>query len=215
MERDRSSKIIAIIALFVAVVGLSLGFAAFTQNLTISPAADVAADDSNFIVDFSTSQDSIVTGTVEPTLSPEEEGAPTAENATISSTTITGISAHFTKDNQSVTYDFYVRNNGKIPAYLNAIDFGDGASCEAKTADGADTGLIETACDNVVLTVSVHDQNFTKDTGGIDSLSGLKLDKETGTTISVKIEAKPGATAVADDYNVTYDAITLTYDAKD
>ena len=35
MERDRNSKILAIIALTVAVIGLSLGFAAFSQTLTI------------------------------------------------------------------------------------------------------------------------------------------------------------------------------------
>ena len=35
MEKDKTGRIIAIVALFVAVVGLSLGFAAFTTSLTI------------------------------------------------------------------------------------------------------------------------------------------------------------------------------------
>ena len=35
MEKDRGTKVIAIVALIVAVVGLSLGFAAFSSTLTI------------------------------------------------------------------------------------------------------------------------------------------------------------------------------------
>ena len=36
MEKDRGSRVIAIIALCVAVVGLSVGFAAFTKDLNIT-----------------------------------------------------------------------------------------------------------------------------------------------------------------------------------
>ena len=53
MEKDRSGKIIAIVALFVAVVGLSLGFAAFTTSLTIDTAANVTSNSSNWNVGFS------------------------------------------------------------------------------------------------------------------------------------------------------------------
>ena len=55
MERDRSAKIIAIVALCIAIVGLSIGFAAFSSNLTISSSANVKPDPSSFDVNFSTS----------------------------------------------------------------------------------------------------------------------------------------------------------------
>ena len=55
MERDRSAKIIAIVALCVAVVGLSIGFAAFSNNLTIKSNATVTPNQNDFDVNFSTS----------------------------------------------------------------------------------------------------------------------------------------------------------------
>ena len=39
MERDRSGKVIAIVALLVGVVGLTIGFAAFSNTLTIQSSA--------------------------------------------------------------------------------------------------------------------------------------------------------------------------------
>jgi hypothetical protein len=50
---ERNSKVIAIVALCIGVVGLSLGFAAFSNTLTISSSATVAPDASTFNVDFS------------------------------------------------------------------------------------------------------------------------------------------------------------------
>ena len=51
MEKDRSTKIIAIAALLIGIVGLSLGFAAFSNTLTISSSAEVTPDQSAFNVD--------------------------------------------------------------------------------------------------------------------------------------------------------------------
>ena len=48
MEKSRTSKIIAVVALVVAVLGLSLGFAAFSNTLTISSSATVSPDSGDF-----------------------------------------------------------------------------------------------------------------------------------------------------------------------
>ena len=48
MERNRQTKVIAIVALCVAVVGLTLGFAAFSNTLTISSSATVTPNESDF-----------------------------------------------------------------------------------------------------------------------------------------------------------------------
>ena len=50
MERDRSAKIIAIVALCVAVVGLSIGFAAFSNNLTIKSNATVSPNQNDYLL---------------------------------------------------------------------------------------------------------------------------------------------------------------------
>ena len=120
MERDRSAKIIAIVALCVAIVGLSIGFAAFSNNLTINPTATVSPNASDFDVNFSTSNTSEQDGTV----SGVGTNSATAENATIdnsNSPTITGLKANFTEPGQKVTYSFYAHNAGKYKAYLNKL----------------------------------------------------------------------------------------------
>ena len=53
MEKDRRARVVAIAALLVGVVGLSLGFAAFTNTLTIKSSAEVKVGDSVFNVYFS------------------------------------------------------------------------------------------------------------------------------------------------------------------
>ena len=70
MERDRRARIIAIAALLLGVVGLSLGFAAFSNTLTIQSSAEVTVNSDVFNVDFSKQTASVVDGSVSPTLTP-------------------------------------------------------------------------------------------------------------------------------------------------
>ena len=105
MERDRSAKIIAIVALCVAIVGLSVGFAAFSNELTINSNATVSPNASDFDVNFSTSN----TGGQDGTVSGVGTNSATAENATIdnsNSPTITSLKANFTEPGQKLTYSF-------------------------------------------------------------------------------------------------------------
>ena len=48
MRKKRQSKILAIIALCISVLGLTLGFAAFSKTLAISLSATVSPDSSDF-----------------------------------------------------------------------------------------------------------------------------------------------------------------------
>ena len=55
MEKNRTVQLIAILALVVGVVGLSIGFAAFSNTLKIKSNATVAPDKDTLNVDFSSS----------------------------------------------------------------------------------------------------------------------------------------------------------------
>ena len=126
MEKDRGTKIIAIIALCVAVIGLSVGFAAFSNNLTISSSANVSPESTDFDVNFSTVNTAETAGAVSGVVS--HEGIVTADDATINNTgdpTITGLNANFKEPGQSVTYTFYTHNAGKYIAYLNSVTYAD------------------------------------------------------------------------------------------
>ena len=123
MEKERSSKVIAIVALLVGVVGLSLGFAAFSNSLTISSSAKVEPTGETFDVDFSSSSSETLTDAVQGVSTPSTV---VATDATINNTgnpTISGLGATFTEPGQSVTYTFYARNTGEYKAYLNSITF--------------------------------------------------------------------------------------------
>ena len=96
MEKDRGGKVIAIVALLVGVVGLTIGFAAFSNTLTIRSEAEYNPDASVFNVDFSSTSGSVVDGNLAPkTLTPATNG-PTGATATIDNSgdpIITGIKA--------------------------------------------------------------------------------------------------------------------------
>ena len=122
MERRRGSQVLAIVALLLAVGGLSLGFAAFSETLTIRSSAEVKPED-EFNVDF---QNTDGTTTALAGVASGETGATsvsaTYDNAT-DNPTIGGLKANFTKPGQTVTYTFRVDNVNKIKAYLKSVTF--------------------------------------------------------------------------------------------
>ena len=132
MERNGNGKIVAVVALVVAVVGLSLGFAAYSTSLRISTTADVKpANDNNWNVGFSTNGTTIEDVTT--------AGTKAGVNATTATPALSGGSIDVTKytiaqtsgqnavlkteAGSYVTYTLDILNKGTIPAYLDAIDF--------------------------------------------------------------------------------------------
>lgn len=219
MEKNRDSKVIAIIALVIAVVGLSVGFAAFTAQLTITPTAEVKADSSKFKVEFSNTTTAIEgqgPETVEGKITPEDtDGGASGGTASITATTMNNANAKITKDTQEVTYEWYVVNSGEMDAYLTSIDFAqDALSCTAtgKGADQANTELINTACDTITVTLTVDGDEYTKDDS---TMTGKLLPHGQYKSVKLSIKAAKGTTLTDNDYSVTVGAITLNYSSKD
>ena len=111
MEKTRKIKIISLCALLVAVLGLTVAFAALSQTLTIngSAAVDAASWDIHF----------------EKTSGKETEvkGTATFTEPTLSGTTIENFSATLTKPGDSVTYYFDIVNKGTIDAQIENYNF--------------------------------------------------------------------------------------------
>ena len=111
MEKTRQIKIISLCALLVAVLGLTVAFAALSQTLTIngSAAVDAASWDIHF----------------EKTSGKETEvkGAATFTEPTLSGTTIENFSATLTKPGDSVIYYFDIVNKGTIDAVVSSYNF--------------------------------------------------------------------------------------------
>lgn len=222
MERKDSSKIIAIVALVVAIVGVSIGFAAFSNTLTIKSSAAVSPDEDAFDVNFSSTTGTETDGDV--VASPAEDSSEVYKGATatIDNSTrapkITGLHADFTKPGQTVTYSFYAHNNGEYVAYLNSITFAnvEGASANkvCTAAEGTSQTLVNTACNDIAISVKVGDQLYT---GSAADISGHSLALDAYESIVVTIEYKTNQNSnVADgDFDVEFGDISLIYGSVD
>lgn len=218
MRRTKSKKQIAIIIiLLVAVIGLSIGFAAFSTNLLISSSANITTSSTDFSVKFSSNATSLATSAVVPTVS----GA-TGDNATIDNSgatpKITGLKANFTAPNQSVTYTFYAHNVGEYEAFLKSITFEKvTGSNETKVCTKIDQtatdSLITSACSAIKVSIQVGSQSADKTTTGITNHSlTAKTGKE---TVVVTITYDAGGSKADGDFSVAFGDIKLAYSSTD
>lgn len=216
MERDRSTKVIAIVALCVAVFGLSVGFAAFSNDLTIKSEATVKPNASDFDVNFSSVNTSETDGTVTGTPS---DASVTVQNATISNAadpTISGIKVEFTEPGQSATYSFFAHNAGKYDAFLNNVSFKNATDAPTNiacvAAEGTDATMVASACQGISIKVKVGTTTFT---GSTPNIASHELSINQYEPVEVTIEYKTGAARADGDFQVNIGDIVLTYGSVD
>lgn len=138
MEKSRKIKILSIVALVLAITGMSLGFAAFSSTLNISSSATVTPNAENFKIKIYgfTSEEAIYTfintGELsEDSISDVHSVAMTsgevssAENAIINNDnlSISNINGTFISDQSSISYVFLIINEGAYDAYFNIKDY--------------------------------------------------------------------------------------------
>ena len=213
MNYNKGYKIMAVIALVLGILGVTLGYAAFSNTLTISSSASVKPDASGFNVDFSSSSSAVATNDITPTLNKTVTGF-TATDAEIDNTSdpvISNLSATFTEPGQSATYTFYAYNAGNYLAYLNSIVFSGSKTCTAKT--GTTQSLVDTACTGIELSVKVGSESAT--TTSVASLTGHTLATSTAEEIVVTISYKADSGQADGDFDVTLPDVVLTYDSVD
>lgn len=217
MERERGSKVIAIIALCVGIVGLSLGFAAFSSNLKISSTATVKPAATNFNVDFSSSASAIETNQI----TANTTGGATAEKATISNasvdSSISGLKANFTAPGQTVTYSFYAFNESPYAAYLKTVTFNNvtGASENKKCTAGTNTNAayVASACDGISIKVEVGTDTdkvaYTTSKSGITEKNMIA--KNASVPVVVTITYAAGSAEADGDFTVEFGDIAFAY----
>ncbi len=143
MERERSGKVIAIATLLVGILGLSLGFAAFSTRLDITSRADVPIDASVWEVGFSTVNSAITAGTVNGQTSSANNGTLDLTQFVISQNANAQLA---TTNGSKVEYDFYIVNAGSLDAYLNSVTLGEltcayNSSAAPRTTDDGHTSI--------------------------------------------------------------------------
>ena len=220
MENNRGSKVIAIAALLVAVVGLSIGFAAFSNTLKISSGATVTPDSDTFKVRFSASEDTTTTAAV------NADGGETGATGTPASINnantevlvegkdavvvpkISGLNAQFTKPGQTVTYSFWIRNDGEYVAYLKSITMG-AKSCQKSEGSNADQAKVTAACGDITMTVKVGDVTYSATDTAITNQS---IGTDSAAPVVVTIDYAATANSPVDGpFEVSFGETSLVY----
>ena len=207
MEKDRSTRVLSIIAMVLAVVGLTVGFAVFSATLNIQfGSTAVHGDEENFSVKLSSSETLFATDSVTGTVSPSPSG-PTALKQTLNETTISNLGATFNKPGEKVTYTFYAVNDGQFDAFLKSINVEDVAEAKTAmtcTADATtDATMVANACKGIKMTVNV------------DSSEAATITSEsTSATASHTIEYQASSAIADGSFTVKFGNVKLNYSTQ-
>ena len=207
-NNNKYTKYLAIFALLVSVVGLSLGFAAFSTTVSIQAGAVYSSTQAS--ENYRGGVLSTVSNTVsEGNVTATTEGGATADTATLTEDTISNIVAHFTASGQSVEYSFYGFNDSEFPSYLNSVVFGT-KSCTAGT--GATDSYVQAACNDINMYITAGDEEFTETETNVVN---HPVDSKQSEVIKVTIEYINGGATADGDFTVDFGTTVLTYSTVD
>ena len=213
-SRGNKTKIITSLVL-VLVLGLSIGFAAFSNVLRITPQATITPDSADFNIDFSSSSTGVVANDITPTLTGTGFTAEAAEIDNSTNPTISNLSVNFTNPGQKAEYSFYAYNNGAYLAYLNSVNFINPEGKDAFitcTADDDTTQYVSDACSGIKVSIKVGslETDVTK-----EGIQGHSLATKTAEEVIVTIEYATGSAVADGSFTVDIGYITLVYTTLD
>ena len=205
MRNERRKQIMTLSILVVAVLVISVGFAAYSSTLRIDTDATVNPNANTFSVKFSTTQDTLTVADVVPT---NYTTGITVTNGKIDNSgnpTISNLTAEFKNPGDYVEYVFYARNEGEYNAYLNNINFLSQKTCEA--GEGATASLVESACNSISATVTIGGIDYTATT----PITNHILNKKTGEEIKVTLKYADNGARADGPFTVNFGDITMVY----
>lgn len=213
---NKMAKYLMLSALFVGIVGLSIGFATFSTLLTINQSAKVKPDSKYFKVNFSSSATDLETSPITPTKSDQSIVATNAVIDNTNSPTLKNLSATFTEPGQYVVYSLYGYNTGKYLSYLNEVNFktinGETVAKKCTALVGARDDYVQAACGDIELTIQVGTQTYTTTNNNI---TGHTLARNSAEPITIKIAYVNRDHWVDGDFEIQFGDITLDYSSID
>ena len=218
MNKLQQAKVLSLVALVVALVVMSLGFAAFSSTLNISSETTVNPNSEDFKFAVSSSSVDSTLSVVSPVII----GNVTADDLIVSTSgnKITStVNVNFTEPGESVRYDFYVHNIGKYDAYFKGLYFKtvDGTSlkkvCTIPAGSEASSALVKEACDDIVIKFLI----MGGDVEVIDDMTFNEAKLYVGGAADVGIEiAYPEGSARADGkFNIQFGEVEAVYSTVD
>lgn len=214
LKRYKRRRLLMFVMLVVAICFMSVGFAAFSSELTISSSAIVKPDSSDFRVIFSSSGTSYLTNKIAGVGTGDATGGSASIDNAGAIATISDLTASFTGPGESVTYEFYAYNIGAYVAYLREVKFnnvsGESSSkvCSAIDSSSVTSSLLESACNDISISIDVGGDTFGSSNS---SVSGHSLGKGAYEKVVVTINYSDNENAADGDFKVEFGDIGLTY----
>lgn len=195
MEKERGAKVIAIVALLIAVVGLTVGYAAYSSTLTINGTANV--DPASWKVNFGYKTGNSLTGTI--------KGHATETTApTLADTTISGFDVTLKAPGDSVTYNFLIKNSGTLNAKLANFTMGT-LTCAPNASSSISPEDATKLCGELKYTLTYADDSTIT--------TGTPLNSNDSKELKLKLEWPSASTlSVSDDVKVTIGETTFVYE---
>lgn len=209
---NKSGKVMAVAALVVAVVALSVGFAAFADTLTIDGTATAASQANPF--DDATNGLAYQDGSAKCFYTGDsgKTAISGANVGTLTEDAWSGISVPLTAEHPSVTCEAVVENKTSYTAYLRKIYTNAGLTCSSKGANADTNASNVCSTSNVEVqigTVETDKINITTAAATNDSTTGSLAATNGTATVTVKITYDPSALT---DEDVTIKLPTISHD---
>ena len=200
MEKNKGTKVIAIVALITGVLGMSIGFASYSRTFSISST-------SNSLVKKGV--DAFSTGLFLST---------TSGNGTITDeTTWSGLTGTITSSEKTISYSATINNQTDYVAYLKSISSNSGKLvCTAVNPSDTSDDLIQSVCEGLILTINVGDYSGTITKSQALASSNLNdgsyiIGKQSTSTVTMTLTLSEDTVMPDGDFYVTIPSITFDY----
>ena len=206
-NNDRGFKVIAVIALLIAVVGLSIAYAGYTTNLNVTGTATVAS-----------AWNVVWAGDI----TSSNTGYATLDNTglTLDSTnkTVSGTLGTLKAPGDTISYSWYAKNAGEIDAKLTSVTTPD--KTVALTCTSKDTTLLtdadaQTFCNNnIVVSFKYNTTDLSYSSGTYTGANNETLAHSVQVPVTMKLEYKSvdNATELPTDINVSINTTQFHYE---
>lgn len=197
-NNGREMKILVVAALIISIVAIGIGFAAFSETLTINGNASVQT--SSWKVKFSELGTATLTGTASEVTKP-----------TLSDTTIGTYNATFKTPGDSVSYKIKVSNTGSYNAKITTATISV-PSCTGKAGEATADADAAKVCDKLTYTL-VYDTDDTQSAGQAVAVGDtLKTGETRPMVLTLKYAEFTDATLLpAADVSISNLGVTLVY----
>ena len=197
MEKDRGFKIIAIAALLLSVVGLSIAYAGYTSTLTVAGTATASGSDSTWKIQWTELDNGTATGyasVADKTLA--------IDSSTKQS--ISGFLGTVKAPGDTITYTWKVENAGALNATLASVTLGQ-LSCAPAATGGSTSEEAAALCNKLSIAFTYDGAALTSSTTG-SLASGAKKN------VSMVLTYAAGdAVALSGDVAITLGQTSFVY----